>query len=124
VCFLGWREDVPDLLDASDLSVLPSLEAEALPYSILEAMGHALPVVATDVAGVPEAIAHGESGYVVPPSDARALAAAIGELLASPERRAAFGAAGRARVEDHHDPDRMTERMLDLYDAARDSRVR
>jgi glycosyltransferase involved in cell wall biosynthesis len=72
--------------------------AESFPYNVLEAMAAGLPVVATDVGGTAEAVADGVTGLVVPPRDARALASALADLLADPERRARLGAAGRRRV--------------------------
>src|SRR5262249_43368680 len=80
VNFLGWRNDVDQLLAGSDLLVLPSVAYECLPYSILEAMGHGLPVVATDLAGIPEEVVDGVTGRVVPPADVAALARAIRDV--------------------------------------------
>jgi glycosyltransferase involved in cell wall biosynthesis len=93
---LGYRTDVPDLLAASDLFVLASAH-EGLPVSIMEAMLAGLPVVATAVGGVPEAVDDGVTGTLVPAHDARALADALGSLVADPERRASAGAAARER---------------------------
>ena len=66
VRMLGWREDVDAILDQADMLVLPSLADECLPYVILEAMAHGLPVVSTDVAGIPEMVLDGDTGLVVP----------------------------------------------------------
>lgn len=97
VRFLGHREDLPDLLAAADLVVLPS-RAEGLPAALLEALAAGRAVVATAVGGVPEAVTDGVQGRLVPPGDPTRLAAAVLELLASPAQRAALAAAGRARV--------------------------
>lgn len=93
----GFREDVPRLLQTMDVFVLASL-AEALPIALLEAMAAARPVVATDVGGVREAVVDGETGFIVPPRDAEALARATLSLLCDAERRRAMGERGRARV--------------------------
>ena len=97
VCFLGPRNDVPALLTAADVYVHPSL-FEALPTTVLEAMATGLPVVATDVGGVPELVAHGTTGLLVPPARPALLAQAMLRLR-DPALRSAFGAAGRAWVE-------------------------
>ena len=97
VRFLGFRGDVPDLLAASDFFLLPSL-TEGLPLSVLEAMSHGLPIVATDVGGIPELVTDGVHGLLVPPKRADLLASAIEKVVASADLRERFGAAGRLRV--------------------------
>lgn len=94
---LGLRDDVPRLHLAADVFVQPSL-SEGLPLAILEAMGAGLPVVATRVGGVPEAVLEGETGCLVAPGDPEALAAALRPLLEAPSLRARFGAAGARRI--------------------------
>ncbi len=96
VRLLGFRTDVPDLLAASDLFVLASAH-EGLPVSIMEAMLAGLPVVATAVGGVPEAVEEDVTGVLVPAHDAEALADALGAVVADPGRRASMGAAARER---------------------------
>lgn len=98
VALLGWRPDAVRLLRAADLLVLPSLW-EGLPLTVLEAMAAGLPVVATAVDGTPEAVGHGETGLLVPPSDPPALAEAVLATFADPQRAAAMGRAGRRRIE-------------------------
>ena len=94
------RDRVPALMGALDVLVLSSVpRSEGVPTVILEAMAAGLPVVATDVGAVSEAVVDGVTGRVVPPLDADALASAI-EEHASPELRAERGAAGRARIEE------------------------
>ena len=97
VRFLGARDDVPELLAVCDLFVLPSL-VEGLPLSVLEAMAAAKPVVATRIGGTVEAVLDGETGVLVPPGDASALATAIRSLLADPVRARRTGEAGRDRL--------------------------
>lgn len=107
VILAGWRDDPHACLGAADVFVLPSLR-EGLPLALLEAMAVGLPIVATSVGGVPEALEHGRVGAVVAPGDVHALAAALadalvasaggrGEVPAAVERvRAAYGAAAQA----------------------------
>lgn len=97
VRFLGFREDVTDLLRAADLFVISSY-LEGLGTSILDAMAAGLPVVGTRVGGIPEAVVDGETGVLAPPSDPRALGDALAALAGDPERRARLGEAGRRRA--------------------------
>jgi glycosyltransferase involved in cell wall biosynthesis len=114
VVFAGAREDVPDILAGSTLALLPSL-TEALPTTLIEAAASGLAVVATTVGGTPETVEHGQSGILVPPGDADALAAAVAELLLDPQRRAAYGAAGRKLAEDRFDLQVWVRHLAALY---------
>lgn len=122
VMFAGFvaRENVADYLAASDLLVLPS-RSEGLPHAVLEAMAFSLPVVASAVGGVPEAVSDGVTGALVPPEDPRALADALESLLADAERRAAMGAAGRQAFDAReHTWDRVARELEAIYlDVAR-----
>ena len=100
VRFLGWRHDMPGVLAAADLVVLPSLW-EPFGLVLLEAMALRKPVVGSAVGGIPEVVVDGETGYLVPPADHAALSAKVVQLLSSPEARNAMGRAGRQRVEKH-----------------------
>ena len=91
---LGYRSDVPDLLAAADIFTLAS-EHEGLPVSIMEAMHAGLPVVATAVGGVPEAVTDGVTGRVVPPNDHRQLASALVALAGDADLRERMGTAAR-----------------------------
>jgi glycosyltransferase involved in cell wall biosynthesis len=113
--FLGWRDDVPSILSSSDLLVLPSVRYECLPYSILEAMSHGLPVVATDLAGIPEQVVDGVTGRIVPPGDARALAHAIRDVASDLSRARGMGVKGKERVEAVFSLDRMVAQMSEIY---------
>jgi glycosyltransferase involved in cell wall biosynthesis len=115
VVFAGHRDDATDLLDELDLLILPSW-TEGLPVVVLEAMARARAVVATPVGGTPEIVVDGETGLLVPPRDARALADAIGHLLADSELRGRMGRAGRERVAQSFSEEAMTRRMLEIYD--------
>ena len=110
--FLGWRDDVPDLLAASDLFVMPS-RFEGLCSAALEAMWCGVPVVTTDAGGLPEAV--GDCGRLVPAGNPQALAEAMMAALRNPEesRRLAQAAAARARTK--FGPDSMVEGTLAVY---------
>lgn len=108
VHFLGFRHDVREVYEALDVFVLPSL-CEAMPYALLEAMAMRLPVVGSAVGGVPQVMASGETGFVVPSRDSRPLAEAIQSLLSSADLREKLGRAARAR----------SERLFDLKDSVR-----
>ncbi|HEU0107593.1 MAG TPA: glycosyltransferase [Vicinamibacteria bacterium] len=97
VVFLGFRPDGRRYAAAADVVVQPSL-TEGMPNAVLEAMAAKRSVVATRVGGVPDLIEDGETGRLVPPADARALAAAIAGLLADRTERLRLGGAARARV--------------------------
>jgi glycosyltransferase involved in cell wall biosynthesis len=111
---MGHRDDVPAILAAADLFVLPS-ESEASPNVILEAMAGGLPVVASRVGGIPELVADGVTGHLVPPADPQALATAVLDLLDRPDRRAAFGRAARMRIAREFSFDRMVVQFETLY---------
>lgn len=112
--FTGVRRDVPLILGALDLLVLPSV-TEGLGLILLEAMAASLPVVATAVGGVPEVVLDGETGVLVPPRDPAALAGAIAGLLRAPERARRLGAAGRERVARLFTVERMVGQISALY---------
>jgi glycosyltransferase involved in cell wall biosynthesis/O-antigen/teichoic acid export membrane protein len=103
VRFLGWRDDVDALLRSVDVLALPS-RSESAPIAIVEAMLCGIPAVASDVGGVSELVLDGETGYLVPPDDPHALAAALRRLLDDPELRARLGARGREIAEERYDP--------------------
>ena len=113
VRFMGESRDVAPILAGHDLFVLPS-RSEAFPNALIEAMATALPVVATDVGGIPEVVRPG-SGLLVRPNDERVLADAVLALMDDPAAAAALGRAARADVERHYTIDRMVERFEQLY---------
>jgi Glycosyltransferase len=117
VRFVGHRSDIPQLLSLFDVFVLPST-AEACPISVLEAMAMERPVVATRVGGVPEQIVDGEHGWLVPPEDSEALAAALRDALESPAERRRRGEAARRRVLHRFSMARCVERHAELYRGA------
>jgi glycosyltransferase involved in cell wall biosynthesis len=113
--FLGIRDDVPDLLGAADLFVLPS-RWEGLGLVFLEAMAVGLPVVATRISAVPEVVQDGETGWLVPAGDPASLATALLTALDDPAERRRRGAAGRVRLEQRFGLERMLDETLAVYD--------
>ncbi len=101
---LGFRRDVPDLLAATTVLVSTSIQ-ETFGRTLIEAMALGKPVVATRCGGPEEVVVDGETGFVVPPKDPEATAAAVLKLLNDPALAARMGAAGRRRVERHFTAD-------------------
>lgn len=114
VRFLGHRSDMPDVLAAADIVALPSLR-EGLSMALLEAMAAGKPVVATSIGSIKEATRHGESALLVPARNPAALAAALAELTAHPDRAARLGRRGREIYEQEYNVARMTSQYLHLY---------
>lgn len=114
--FLGVRQDIPEVLAAMDLLVLPSL-SEGMPYAALEGMAMGKPVVATAVNGLPELIQDGVTGLLVPRKDPVALAKAIESVLADPQMAASFGLAARRLVEQTYSIEGWIEQMESLYES-------
>ncbi len=110
---LGYRDDIPAILAASDIFALPS-HFEGLPMSVIEAMLTALPVVATAIRGPREQVVDGVTGLLVPPMQVPPLAAALRRLADSPDLRHRMGEAGRLRALDRYDEGRVVARTLDL----------
>jgi len=116
VTFLGYRTDVPEVMAGLDLLVIASTRTEGIPQVALQAMAMGLPIVGTDIGGIPEILLPSGAGVVVPVKDARALAQAIRELLDDPDRRARMAAAGRAYVRERYSLERMVEETVELYE--------
>jgi glycosyltransferase involved in cell wall biosynthesis len=114
VNFLGQRRDVDRLLAGSQISVLAS-NWEGFPLSILEAMRAGLPVVASTVGGVAEAVLDQETGYVVPRGDVEVFRDRIKALLESQPLRLRLGANARRRYEQLFTLNRLVSRTLDVY---------
>jgi glycosyltransferase involved in cell wall biosynthesis len=111
--FLGVRDDIPALLQASDIAVLPSLK-EGFSNAVVEAMAAGLPMVASDVGGNAEAVVHGESGWIVPSRDEGALLNAITSLVDNADERRRMSENARRRSETFS-LDRMIDNVETLY---------
>lgn len=114
VHFLGMRRDIPDILRALDLMVLPS-SREGTPMILLEALAAGVPVVATRVGGIPEIITHGLNGSLVEPLQPGALAREITRLLHDPELRARYRHEGRRTFDERFSARAMARRYEALY---------
>jgi len=114
VTFLGFREDVRDLLEASDLVVLPSLR-EGLSIALLEAMAAAKPIVATSIGSHKEVASPGTTVWLVPPANAVALRDAILQVARDPVLMARLGTRAKAQFERHYTEDRMLSAYRSLY---------
>jgi glycosyltransferase involved in cell wall biosynthesis len=115
VRWLGWRRDVPELLKASDLFVLPS-HFETTSIALLEALAAGLPIVATDVGDNRRLLKDGRAGRLVPSGDAVALAASLHDLIECAPERERLSAAARLEAREHGAA-RMVERLQDVYAA-------
>jgi glycosyltransferase involved in cell wall biosynthesis len=114
VTFTGLRSDVPSVLGAADVAVMPSLN-EALSNVLLESMAAGAPVVATRVGGTPEALIDGETGLLVPPGDAGAIAGAVSRLLDDRELARRLGCAARRLIASQFSVQRMVSATEDVY---------
>ena len=114
VFLAGFRPDILSVHKAFDVFVMSSL-TEGLGTSLLDAMACGKPIVATTAGGMPEVVADGDTGLLVPPRDDQALAAAIVRLLKDPASRAAMGAAGERRVRELFSSERMVQDTLQVY---------
>jgi glycosyltransferase involved in cell wall biosynthesis len=113
VKFLGWREDINEIMPIFDILVLPSLN-EGMGRVLVEAMAAGKPVVASRVGGIPDLVRHDETGYLVPPADEEALADGIKKLLDDPEKAWEMGQRGKEYCQQFS-LEAMIEKLDDLY---------
>jgi glycosyltransferase involved in cell wall biosynthesis len=114
VCLLGTRQDVPEILRNADVYVSSS-RTEGMSNALLEALSSGLPLVATRVGGAGDTVDDGVSGVLVPPGDAGALGSALRDVLASPEKRRAMGAASRRIALDRFSLEKIVDHYLALF---------
>jgi len=122
VTFGGFRRDVPKLHKGADVFVLCS-RYESLPLSIREAMVASLPVLATDVGGISEAVEDGRSGILVPPNDPQALAEGIVRMASDAERRRLMGRRGHEIYREKFDYDHWIHRTVEVMSQVREQFV-
>jgi glycosyltransferase involved in cell wall biosynthesis len=113
VKFLGWRDDIHEIMPVFDMLVLPSLN-EGMGRVLVEAMAAGKPVVASDVGGIPDLVRHGETGYLVPPADEKALSDSIKKLLADPGNAWEMGQQGK-KLCQQFSLEAMIAKLDDLY---------
>lgn len=114
VVFAGERDDVPVILSALDIFVLPSL-TEGFPLAILEALAAGRPVIATRVGGIPEIIADNHTGLLIKPGDPAELALAVAGLLTDRERTLSLARAGQLYVKEKFSAEQMVRRVEEEY---------
>ncbi len=115
--FLGYRQDISNILNGIDLFVLASWEhVEGFPRVVIEAMSCGKPVVGTNVSGISEAVASGSTGLLVPPQNPEALASAILEIIQYPEHAERMGAAGRQRCKTCFDVQLYVKFVEEVYE--------
>lgn len=114
VQFSGTRDDVPFRLSRAQIFVLAS-KWEGFPLSILEAMRAGLPVIASDVGGVKEAVINGVTGYLVSRGDKYSLKNYLKQLILDPDKRVQFGLAGRKRYKEFFTFERMAKQTMEVY---------
>ena len=112
--YLGWQENVAELLMTADVVCLPSYR-EGLPKSLIEACACGLPIVTTDTVGCREVVSDGENGFLVPIKSVEPLADALEKLIKDPSLRRRMGALGRIRAERLYDTQKISSLTLEVY---------
>lgn len=112
---LGFRDDLLNVFRSLDVFVIPSVEGDTIPQVLMQALAMGLPVVSTTVGSIPDVVSEAETGFVVAPRDAQALADRVLPLLDDAGLRARIGANGRALVERSYSIDKMLDRMEAVY---------
>jgi len=113
--YLGYRTDIPDILEEMDMFILPSTGHDSFPTVILEAMSMAVPVVATDLGGAPEMIVDGETGLLIKTGNASKAADRISSLIKDSELRKRIGKSGQIRQEKHFSRRSFDQNINDLF---------
>jgi glycosyltransferase involved in cell wall biosynthesis len=112
---LGFRQDLLNVFRSFDLFAIPSVEGDTIPQVLMQALAVGIPVVSTTVGSIPDVVIHGETGFVVPPRDAAALAERVVVLLDDAPLRARMGTQGRSLVERCYSLDHMLDRLEGVY---------
>ena len=116
IVFMGIRNDVLELLQVSDIFVLPSIIREGLGVALIEAMAVGLPIIGTDLGGIPEVIEDGENGFLVSPGSSEKLAEALKKLVNDQALRTGMGRRGRQIYEEKFTMPKMIRQIETLYD--------
>jgi L-malate glycosyltransferase len=114
-CFLGVERNIANFFQILDIFVLPSIESEDLPNVISEAMGFGIPVIASNIAGIPEQVEHGITGYLVDPGDSEALAKYIETLAGSSAMRKEMGSASQNKFGNQFRANNAVDQYSSLY---------
>ena len=115
VSLTGHLKDLAPYYEAADVVAIPSL-SEGSPNVLLEAMAFGVPIVATEVGGIPEIVTHEETALLVPPQDAGAMAAAIARLISEPGTASALARQAREKVETDYSPESRAKSLISVYD--------
>jgi glycosyltransferase involved in cell wall biosynthesis len=113
----GFRHDVPALLAAMDVVVLPSTKSDGVPQSLVQALAMRKPVIASAVGGIPEVVQHQHTGMLVPPNNPGALAAAVIQVLQDPKQAGRWAEAGGELVDTCFTLEHMIDRTAEVYTA-------
>jgi len=113
--FLGFRDDIPRVLKALDIFAIMSLTIESFSMAAVEAMAMKVPVIATNIGGLPEVVEDGKTGILIPPGDVNALCSAIKYLVKNPEARLKMGENGRARVLEKFTIEQNVRKTEDIF---------
>ncbi len=111
----GFRKDAPAIIASCDTAILPAIKREGLPKAVIEAMVYKVPPIVTNSGGSPELIINNESGIIIPPADAKAIADAIMQLYNKPDKRIEMGIQAQIRIRDHFKNSDTIKRTLKLY---------
>jgi colanic acid/amylovoran biosynthesis glycosyltransferase len=119
---VGWKsqDQITELLKTSDILLAPSVtsstgDQEGIPGAIMEAFAAGLPVVSTNHAGIPELVQDGDSGFLVPEKDVKALVQKLEILIEQPQLRHAMGRTGRTTVEEYYNIETLNNRLIEVY---------
>jgi glycosyltransferase involved in cell wall biosynthesis len=116
VKFIGFRNDIPDLMATADLFVLPSV-AEAFGIVFAEAIYLGTPIVATNIGGIPEVVTDGADGVLIPPADSDALARTVADLLNHPDKLKSLANTGREKIIQRFEFEDMTRKYEAVYES-------
>jgi glycosyltransferase involved in cell wall biosynthesis len=116
IVFTGLRKDIFSLLKLSDLFVLPSIEREGLGLALIEAMASGLPLIGTNLGGIPEVIENNVNGILIPPGNSKSLAKAIERLITNQNLRDEMGKQGKRIYKEKFSDKTMIDKIESLYD--------